>query len=286
MRRLKVITAMLGLGLGFAAAAPAAHASSFNLIPEKEGEVKLTNFGLEATDENYIGAIDSGNLIDLGFSVTSLDYTDNGVNTGLSRLFIDKKGTANQYGGNNGKPLIKFATTDEGTTEELGEYYLRAVATDSSGNPLEDNGKLEVGLFKFDFEKSVDLLTLNLFDTETSGVTGIETVNGKTWDEYVKTVTTTTSDQYLKEGEKGNLQTLTLENVTSFTLKLGEKFSDKKGAQPKGKKGWKGDGVTVAGFTSTTKFAKAVPEPTTTFSLGALAVAGMFGVKKRKNLKK
>ena len=37
----------------------------------------------------------------------------------------------------------------------------------------------------------------------------------------------------------------------------------------------KGDGVTLSGI-------KSVPEPTTTISLGALAVAGMFGVKKRK----
>ena len=38
MRKLNVIAAIFGLGLGFAAAAPAANAT--NLIPQREGEIE------------------------------------------------------------------------------------------------------------------------------------------------------------------------------------------------------------------------------------------------------
>ncbi|MEL6164241.1 MAG: PEP-CTERM sorting domain-containing protein, partial [Cyanobacteria bacterium J06628_3] len=80
MRKLNVIAAIFGLGLGFAAAAPAANAT--NLIPQQEGEIMLKN--LDVLDESQ--AI---NTSDLGFSVTSLLFdTDSSqnVNYGLSRL--------------------------------------------------------------------------------------------------------------------------------------------------------------------------------------------------------
>ena len=104
MRKFNVIAAIFGLGLGFAAAAPAANAAS--LIPQQEGEIELTN--LQALDASQ--AIDTGAF---GFSVTSLLFdTDNSqnVNYGLSRLFVDAKGTENDYG--NG--FIKFGTSDGG----------------------------------------------------------------------------------------------------------------------------------------------------------------------------
>ncbi|MEO0687023.1 MAG: PEP-CTERM sorting domain-containing protein, partial [Cyanobacteria bacterium J06649_11] len=94
MRKFNIIAAILGLGLGFAAAAPAANAA--NLIPQQEGEIRLTNPDLGVLDESQ--AIDTS---DLGFSVTSLefDFDDSqNVNYGLSRLFVDAKGTENDYG--------------------------------------------------------------------------------------------------------------------------------------------------------------------------------------------
>ena len=92
MRKLNFIAAIFGLGLGFAAAAPAANAAS--LIPQQEGEIMLEN--LSVLDEDQ--AIDTS---ELGFSVTSLLFdTDSSqdVNYGLSRLFVDAKGTENDYG--------------------------------------------------------------------------------------------------------------------------------------------------------------------------------------------
>lgn len=245
MRKLNVIAAIFGLGLGFAAAAPAANAT--NLIPQQEGEIKLEN--LSVLDESQ--AIDTS---DLGFSVTSLLFdTDSSqdVNYGLSRLFVDKKGTENDYG--NG--FIRFGASDGGTTEGEDEFWLRAAAIQTDGVASE-GGELEVGRFLFEFEEELDKVSLDFFDTESSPFTGILEVNGQS------------VDNFLEKGEDGNIQSITLNNVSSFVIQLGK--DNGKG---------KGDGVTLAGIQS-------VPEPTTTLGLGALAAAGMFGVKKRRKLKK
>ena len=245
MGKFNIIAAILGLGLGLAAA-PAAHAVS--LIPNQEGEIKTKNLG--CLDPNQ--CIDTSSL---GFSVTSLQFdNDNSqsVNYGLSRLFVDSKGTENNYG--NG--LIKFFGTDGGTTEELGQFWLRPAAIQTNGVASE-KGELEVGRFLFEFEKEFAKLTLDFFDVEKSGFSGILQVNGQS-----------VQDMLLNAGLDGNTQRLTLKNVSSFVIQLGS--DDGKGT---------GDGVTLSAIQS-------VPEPTTTFSLGALAVAGMFGVKKRQKFKK
>ncbi|MEO1431182.1 MAG: LEVG family PEP-CTERM protein [Cyanobacteria bacterium J06633_8] len=258
MRKFNVIAAILGLGLGFAAAAPAAHAVSF--IPQQEGEIILENDKFN-NGEDYT-CIAGENCIDtseLGFSVTSLDYdTDNKPpQYGLSRLFVDKKGTENSYGLG-----IWFGANDAGTNEVGDEYWFRSVAyvEGEDGNYTPDEGgQLEIGRFQFDFDKVYEKIVLDLFDIESSGFTGILEVNGQS-----------VEDMLLDGGVDGNTQQLTLTNVESFVLQLG---------QPQAEGFSTGDGVTLSGIQS-------VPEPTTTLSLGALAVAGMFGVKKRKNLKK
>ncbi|BAY83603.1 hypothetical protein NIES267_30920 [Calothrix parasitica NIES-267] len=245
MRKFNFIAAIFGLGLGFAAAAPAANATS--LIPQQEGEIQLTN--LQSLDQNQ--TIDTS---DLGFSVTSLLFDDDNsqnVNYGLSRLFVDAKGTENDYGDG----FIRFGAEDGGTTEGLGEFYLRAAAIQTDGVASE-GGELEVGRFLFEFDQELDKVTLDFFDSESSPFSGILEVNGQSMEEF------------LAAGEDGNTQSISLNNVSSFVIQLGK--DDGKG---------KGDGVTLSGIQS-------VPEPTTTFSLGALAVAGMFGVKKRKQIKK
>ncbi|MCJ8283080.1 MAG: LEVG family PEP-CTERM protein [Rivularia sp. ALOHA_DT_140] len=245
MRKFNIIAAILGLGLGFAAAAPAANAAS--LIPEQEGEIQLKN--LQVLDPNQ--AIDTS---DLGFSVTSLMFDNDSsqdVNYGLSRLFVDAKGTENDYG--NG--FIRFGASDGGTTEEENQFWLRAAAIQTDGVASE-GGELEVGRFLFEFEEELNTVSLDFFDTESSPFSGILEVNGQSMEEF------------LEAGEDGNTQTITLNNVSSFVIQLGK--DNGRGS---------GDGVTLSGIQS-------VPEPTTTISLGALAVAGMFGVKKRKNLKK
>ncbi|MEL6461894.1 MAG: LEVG family PEP-CTERM protein [Cyanobacteria bacterium J06621_15] len=245
MRKFNILAAIFGLGLGFAAAAPAANAAG--LIPEREGEIQLTN--LQALDENQ--AIDTS---DLGFRVTSLLFDDDSsqdVNYGLSRLFVDAKGTENDYGDG----FIRFGAFDGGTTEEENQFWLRAAAIQTDGVASE-GGELEVGRFLFEFEEELDKVTLDFFDSESSPFSGILEVNGQSM------------EQFLAAGEDGNTQSITLNNVSSFVIQLGK--DNGRGS---------GDGVTLSGI-------KSVPEPTTTLGLGALAAAGMFGVKKRKKLKK
>lgn len=256
MGKFKTIAAICGLGLGLVAGAPAAHAGSF--IPQQEGEILLNN--TEFNGEDYECVAD--NCIDTsknGFSVTSLDYDkdDTDPQYGLSRLFVDTKETINNHGSH-----IKFATTDAGTNETDGEYWFRSVAyreqADGSYTP-EEEGNLEIGRFLFDFDKVYEKIVLDLFDVESSGFSGILEVNGQKVDNML-----------LDAGANGETQTLTLTNVSSFVLQLGE---------PQAEGFSTGDGVNLSGI-------KSVPEPTTTFSLGALAVAGMFGVKKRQKFKK
>ncbi|MEM9925265.1 MAG: LEVG family PEP-CTERM protein [Cyanobacteria bacterium P01_D01_bin.50] len=247
MRRLKVIAAICGVGLGFAASAPAAHAGSFNFIPQEETEIE-TDLG--CLDPTQCKSID-------GVTINSLDIDPND-DFGQSRLFVDKKGTDNSY--TDGSISISFDDEDTGTNED-GGYWLRAAAIKNDGTTPQ-NGQLETGLFEFVFDDTVDKITLDFFDIEGSaGETGIVSLNGTAYDSVLT---------------PGDDNAVTLENVNSFTIRLGD-YTSFDG---------NGDGVTLSGFKTSRQFAKAVPEPTTTFSLGALAVAGMFGVKKRKKLKK
>ncbi|MEM6403468.1 MAG: LEVG family PEP-CTERM protein [Cyanobacteria bacterium P01_D01_bin.116] len=250
MRKFNVAAAVLGLGLGFAAAAPAANAAS--LIPQQEGEIQLTN--LQTLDPNQ-----TINTNPFGFSVTSLEFDDAekpGIEYGLSRLFVDAKGTENSYGSGTG--AVKFKTRDVGTTEDENEFWLRAAAIQTDGVASE-GGELEVGRFLFEFERELEEITIDFFDVESFG-SGILEVNGNS-----------VTDMLLVAGDNGNTQSLTLNNVSSLVLQLGNTNGV-----------GKGDGVTISGVQAV----ESVPEPTTTLSLGALAVAGMFGVKKRKNIKK
>ena len=237
----KVLGVGLSLGLGLVAAAPAAQAGSF--LPQQEGEIGLKNI-------NFLNENDQRNIdtSELGFSVTSLKYSED---YGLSRLFVDQKGTENQYGSG-----IKFQVKDQGTNEKNNEFMFRSVAYDKDGNPVE-GGELEIGSFLFEFDRAYEKIELDFLDVETSGFSGILKVNGES-----------VSNKLLAAGKDNEIQKLTLENVSSFEIQLGD---------PSGFNGV-GDGVNLSGIQS-------VPEPTTTFSLGALAVAGMFGMKKRKKFK-
>ncbi|WP_337885108.1 LEVG family PEP-CTERM protein [Fischerella thermalis] len=247
MPKFNFLATMIGtvLGLGVVVGMPNAHAAS--LIPEQEGEIKTNLSCLDPTK-----CIDT---ISLGYTVTSLDF-DGAGGYGASRLFVDDRATSNTYQGSGLK--VSFGTKDAGTNTGVNEYWLRPVAITESGK-LPENGQLEIGRFLFEFTEEMSEITLDFFDVEDIG-TGVLLINDKPVDNLL-----------LSAGSNNGIQTLTFYNVKSFEVQLGNAYSSK---FPK-----YGDGVNLSGIKGTPK---AVPEAGTTLGLGALAVAGMFGLRKCK----
>ncbi|WP_017654925.1 LEVG family PEP-CTERM protein [Fortiea contorta] len=129
----KVIAAST-IGLSVLSATSAAHA--VNLVPQQEGEIKLTN--LACLSETNPKCIDTS-LGAIGYKVTSLNYDSK---FSVSRLFSDKRGTANDYSAFG----IKFSADDEGTNPNaFQEYWLRPVAyeaaTEKIGAPRTTSSK-------------------------------------------------------------------------------------------------------------------------------------------------
>jgi hypothetical protein len=221
-------------------------AQATSLVPTTEGEIHLTN----------VGCLSGVNCIEtnpLGYTVTSLPYDTDGINPqyGLSRLFVDQRSTANNYGFG-----ITFLGQDEGTNPSLDEYFFRPIAylADTSdaqpeGVPAE-NGRLEVGQYKFDFANIIGELELTFFDTEQNGTTIVK----KNGVNFLVPIT---------PGSDGNIRKIKLTDVQSFEVQLGSiggAFNH-------------GDGVDLQA---------SVPEPGTTVSLGALVLTALFGLQKRK----
>jgi len=191
--------------LGLALAGPA---SALGLVPETEGEV----------DTGLGAPLGGGAFVALPFSVTSL--TDSG--TGLkSYLFVDKAGTANTYG------PVSFRSVDGGTSDPTGDYWFRPSVVRT---PELEDGQLEAGTFLLTFDALLPGLLLRLFDTEHSGTS--YAVNGG-------------AAVAVPAGANGNIHEVTLFDVSTLTLDLGERH------------GTTGDGVNfqlVPGFPP-------VPEP-------------------------
>ncbi|MEC4816875.1 MAG: LEVG family PEP-CTERM protein [Scytonema sp. PMC 1069.18] len=254
-----VVATILGsLGLGLAAHVPAAHAMS--LIPSQEGEIKLTNTNINCVASTCI------DTTSFGYTVTSLAYdgSPEAPNYGLSRLFVDNSATANDWGSG-----IIFKTKDAGTNPNTNEFWFRPVAylTTPTGsfnpgqlpavNPVE-NGQLEIGRFKFEFDKTISELTLEFFDIEDAYKSGVLEINGQA------------VANLLNAGPDGNRQTLVLKDVQSLVLQLGNPGPDSRFRNT-------GDGVALSQVVAT-------PEPGTVLSVGALAVAGLFGLRQRKKV--
>lgn len=227
------------LSLGIAANMPVAHALS--LVPNQEGEIKLTNFGCIVTPSD---CIDTSSL---GFTVTSLNYDSEYK---LSRLFVDKNGTANNWTSG-----INFGQTDAGTNPSAHTLWLRPVAIKTDGS-VPENGQLEIGRYEFRFNQKYEDLELSFLDVETSGFSGILSVNGLP------------PTQLLPAKANNKIQTLKLKNVKTFVVQLGIP-APQSTLNP-------GDGVRLTGIAT-----KPIPEPGTTLSLGVLAVASLFGLRKR-----
>jgi hypothetical protein len=224
--------------VGLGAIAPVAQAMS--LVPQ-QGEVNVGFDSCLGSDCEYLP------LNPLIESIVSL--TDDSTGT-QSRLFVDKAGSENTYGG------VKFLAKDIGTSEGSGDFWFRPAAMKANGtDTLVENGQLEVGTFKFTFSQILSDLTLSWFDTERQGGTGYTA-----FDENGNEIASGT----VASGSNNNVRETPLTNVKSIILNLGERH------------GSTGDGVNfqVDGVA-------AVPEPGLMMGLGAFVVAGGLGLRKK-----
>ncbi|WP_138499506.1 LEVG family PEP-CTERM protein [Nostoc sp. PA-18-2419] len=235
MKKFVIVTTLAASAIGLNLVNGISKAEAVSLVPPVEGEIKLTNV-----------ACVTGSCIDTtpyGYTVSSELYNPDYKR---SLLFSDDSFTANNYGFG-----ISFAPVDAGTNSIAGQNWFRPVAI-RTNNKLPENGQLEVGQFKFNFTSTISQLVLSFFDVEDTG-TSILNVNGVA---YGGTIT---------PGGNANIKKVTLNNVNSLELKLGNiggKFAT-------------GDGVRL-------DVNKTVPEPETTVGLGVLGLAALFGLQKRK----
>lgn len=249
------------LGLGLFATAPAAHAIS--LVPSAEGELALTN----------LPCLNNPCLTPPGYSITSLSLLNGAGNVdpqfGLSRLFVDKRGTANKY--NKG---IVFLSQDEGTNGSKGEYWLRPVAyssaTSKGKGAVLENGRLEVGRFLFNFDIAWGEVKLNFLDVEDPGKSG---VTG-----YYDSKGVYHAISSLLPGTGNNkVLSLLLTDVKSLEVQLGNP-SRQYGYVSKFKTN--GDGVNLQIEVSKPV---GVPEPGTLLGLGVMAGVSALGLRQRKS---
>ncbi|AFY54901.1 PEP-CTERM putative exosortase interaction domain-containing protein [Rivularia sp. PCC 7116] len=255
----KTLAAVSTIGLGFATVS-VSQAQAASLVPQIEGEI-----------ETNLGCLDPSNCIDtadldFGYSVTSLKYDFDGKGPQFveSRLFSDDRSTRND--GTNGtfdltQFGITFLDTDEGTNPNAGTNWFRAVAyEEGSTTPFED-GRLEVGRFKFDFNgKTANEVRLDFFDVEDGGFSGILEVNGQELSGQML------ADMLLPAGPDSNIQTLVLKNVNDFVVQMGNPGPDSVFSNT-------GDGVSLE---------VKIPESENIIGLSALAVAGVITLKRRK----
>ncbi|MFP4119784.1 MAG: LEVG family PEP-CTERM protein [Coleofasciculus sp.] len=222
-------------------------ASALSLVPQEEGEVDV---GLGACLSPSSQTGDPCTYLTLSPLIGSIEsLVDDSTGT-KSRLFVDKSGTLNTYG------AVQFLPSDGGTPQE--GYWFRPAAMMADGvTPLKENGQLEVGTFKFNFDETLETLTVRWFDTELEGgtsfiVDGIfDSVSG-----------------VVPAGPDMNIYEQTFTNVSMLTLDLGEN------TEP-----GTGDGVDFQ------LEKEGIPEPATTLGLGALGLMGALGLRKRnKNL--
>ncbi|MEQ8384228.1 MAG: LEVG family PEP-CTERM protein [Coleofasciculus sp. A1-SPW-01] len=222
-------------------------ASAIELLPPQDIETEI-NVGLGCLTDNCIDPSDIPWIKD----IVSLEDETSGTK---SRLFIDILGTETIYdGGTLG--IADLLAKDLGTTPS-GAWF-RPSETNANGSVGEEEGQLEVGTYKFTFTKIIPELTIKYFDTESSATTGVP-------DFFAEALTDgmlISGDNPVPLGEDGNLYYQTWKDVSEITLKLGKDT------------GGTGDGVDF-------QLIKDVPEPGTVLGLGALAMAGTLGLRKR-----
>ena len=216
----------------------ASAAQAFSLVPQQEGEIDVGLSSCLGDGCSYL------NVDSMFESIESLIDSSTGTR---SRLFVDRAGTDNTYGG------IRFLATDIGTSEGSGQYWFRPVAMKTDGiTTLVEEGQLEVGTFRFAFAQIMASLTVDWFDTEYNNGTSytVEYADGST------------SNGIIAAGANNNIRSTLLSNVSAITLNLGQRH------------GATGDGVNVQ-MTGEPAETTDVPEPGIVLGLGWVAIIGM-----------
>lgn len=239
----QLLSALLITGVTAATGLFATPALAFNFTPTEEGEIDV---GLGCYDT----CIEPPAVFK---SITSLVDSTTGYR---SRLFVDDLSTKSVYnqGGSN---QLTFEKKDAGTNW-TGAFFRPSEYNEDTDTSWK-TGQLEVGTFKFDFKSTLSELNIDFFDTESIDTTGILAVNG------------VSITDWLDSGVDGNVQSRTLFDVDSITLKFGW-------SNPDPNKG--GDGVN---FKMSGTFASdaATPEPFSMIGAGLALGAGAF-LKNRK----
>ena len=198
MTRIGFAAPMLAASLTMTAAMTA-DAQAFELVPQQEGEVQLSD-----------KACLTGNCIQLDPIVESIESLVDASTGAQSSLFVDQYNTKNDYG------VFSFRKKDVGTADTDGAYWFRPVAFNEDGSAIE-GGELEVGTFKFTFAHIIETLTVSWFDTErkegTDYITEVETVNGNILQQG-----------FVPKGRNNNIFTKEFTSVKSITLNLGEHY--------------------------------------------------------------
>ena len=225
-------------------------ASALSLVPQEEGEVDV---GLGACLSPSSETGDPCEYLELSSLIGSVESLVDETTGAQSRLFVDDLTTANKYGG------VQFQAGDAGTVPE--GFWFRPSELE------EEQGQLEVGTFKFNFTEVLPELKIAYFDTESSGTTGVPDFGGVLDTDGVLDA----GSNPIIPGPDGNISYQIWKDVSFITLKLG---------QDNPMVGESGDGVDFQLETTAD-----IPEPASTLGLGALALMGALGLRKRnKNL--
>jgi hypothetical protein len=116
-----VTTTLVASTLSLSMAGGISQAQAGTLVPQEEGEIQLANLDVTCLSSINPKCINT-NLGKNAYTVTSLNYDSQ---FSVSRLFVDKRSTVNDYAAFG----IKFLADDEGTNPTvLQEYWLRPVA--------------------------------------------------------------------------------------------------------------------------------------------------------------
>ncbi|MCP6761689.1 MAG: LEVG family PEP-CTERM protein [Fischerella sp. CENA71] len=199
-----------------------------------------------------------------GTQVITEEIVETTINT--RQIMIDQKSIQTVYNEKTKKYETKTVTVKvPKLVQDVTTKTTTQTSTITPGKPVE-NGRLEVGRFKFEFNNSLDGIKINFFDVEDYNYTGILSyINSQGQNISVPEML---SGLLNKKGNiiDGTIQSLTLKDVKSFMIQLGN---------PGTKYGYKsifnstGDGVDFQMET--------VPEPNTTAGLETLAILGILG---------